>query len=110
MLQDNGGDPLSVSANGTFTFATQLAQNAAYNVTVKANPSGPELHRSNRSGTVGTANVTNVAVTCSANATGSVTDTFNRANGSLGTGWTDMSDGGLAISSQVVIGTKALLG
>ena len=69
VLQDNGGDDLSVSANGTFTFATALAQNAAYNVTVKTNPSGQLCAVSNPSGTVGTANVTNVAVTCSASAT-----------------------------------------
>ena len=40
VLQDNGADQLSVSASGSFTFATQLASGAAYNVTVQANPSG----------------------------------------------------------------------
>ena len=40
VLQDNGGDNLSVSANGSFTFATALASGAAYGVTVKTNPSG----------------------------------------------------------------------
>jgi hypothetical protein len=40
-------------------------------------------------------------------AVGSVSDNFNRANGTLGAGWTDMSDGGMAISSQVVVGTKS---
>ena len=45
VLEDNGGDDLSVSANGTFTFATQLAQNAAYDVTVKTYPSGAALRR-----------------------------------------------------------------
>ena len=40
VLQDNGGDDLSVSANGSFTFATPLASGAGYNVTVKTNPSG----------------------------------------------------------------------
>ncbi len=39
-------------------------------------------------------------------ASGSVSDNFNRANGTLGTGWTAMSDGGMAISSQAVVGTK----
>jgi hypothetical protein len=33
-------------------------------------------------------------------------DDFNRADGSLGPDWTDMIDGGLAISSQMVIGTS----
>ena len=30
VLQDNGGDNLSVAANGSFSFATQLASGAAY--------------------------------------------------------------------------------
>ena len=34
-------------------------------------------------------------------------DNFNRADGSLGAGWTDMGQGGLTISSQVVSGTQA---
>ena len=44
VLQDNGGDNLSVSASGPFTFATALASGAAYGVTVKTNPSGPDVH------------------------------------------------------------------
>ena len=31
-------------------------------------------------------------------------DSFNRANGSLGAGWTDDSDGGLSIVSDQVVG------
>ena len=42
-----------------------------------------------------------------AGAATTATDDFNRANGSLGPNWTDMSDGGLAISSQQVIGTSS---
>ena len=64
VLEDNGGDNLSVSANGPFTFATGLAQNVAYTVSVKTNPSGQLCTVSNASGTMGTANVTNVAVSC----------------------------------------------
>ena len=64
VLQDNGGDDLSVSANGAFTFATKLATGTAYNVTVKTNPSGQSCSVSGGSGTVGTANVTSVAVSC----------------------------------------------
>jgi hypothetical protein len=36
----------------------------------------------------------------------SATDNFNRANGPLGPNWTDTTDGGLAILSQVVVGTN----
>ena len=55
MLQDNGGDNLSVSANGSFTFATALASGAAYNVTVKTNPSGQTCSVSSGSGTIASA-------------------------------------------------------
>ena len=64
VLQDNGGDNLSVTANGSFTFATALAGGAAYSVTVKTNPSGQTCTVSSGSGTVGSANVTSVAVSC----------------------------------------------
>ena len=40
VLQDNGGDDLSVTASGPFTFATKVASGSGYAVTVKTNPSG----------------------------------------------------------------------
>ena len=108
VLENNAGNDLSTSTNGTFTFSTALAGGSAYNVTVKTNPSGQICTVTNPSGTIAAANVTNVSVTCVTQvAAGSVSDNFNRANGTLGAGWTDMSDGGMAISSQVVVGTKA---
>src|SRR5262249_61252309 len=52
--------------------------------------------------------VPNVAVSCTTNATtSSASDDFNRANGSLGPNWTDISDGGLAIVSQAAAGTSS---
>ena len=94
VLQDNGGDNLSVTANGSFTFATALATGAAYSVTVKTNPSGQTCTVTSGSGTIGSANVTNVAVTCAANSGTSASDDFNRADGGLGSNWTAISDGG----------------
>src|SRR5215471_107899 len=38
VLQDNGGDNLTISANGAFTFATKAT---AYNVTVLTQPTNP---------------------------------------------------------------------
>jgi Putative esterase len=107
VLQDNGGDNLSVSANGTFTFATSVVSGAAYSVTVKTNPSGQVCTVSNGSGTVGSGNVTNVAVTCGTNTGTSASDNFNRADGGLGANWTAISDGGMTIASQQVVGTAA---
>ena len=105
-LQDNGGDTLSVSSNGSFTFATAVVEGAGYNVTVRTNPSGQTCTVSGGSGTVGSADVTSVAVSCTANSPGATaSDNFSRADGPLGPNWTDISDGGMAISSGAVIGT-----
>jgi hypothetical protein len=65
-LQNDGGDTLTVSANGIFTFATGSATGAAYAVTISAQPSGQTCAVSGGSGTVGTANIGNVAVSCTA--------------------------------------------
>ena len=105
VLQDNGGDDLSVSANGSFMFATSVASGAGYSVTVKTNPSGQSCTVSNGSGTVASANVTNVAVSCASNSATSAADDFNRADGGLGPNWTPIADGGMAIASQQVTGT-----
>ena len=48
VLNDNGGDNLTVTANGSFAFPTQLASGAAYAVTVKTQPSGQDLHGQQR--------------------------------------------------------------
>jgi trimeric autotransporter adhesin len=66
MLQDNGGDNLTVAADGSFTFVTKIASNLTYAVTVGTQPSDPaQLCRvSNGTGTVTTANVTTVAINC----------------------------------------------
>ena len=74
-------------------------------MTVKTNPSGQSCTVSSGSGTVGSANVTNVAVSCGASSTATSASNFNRADGPLGANWTDISDGGMAISSGAVIGT-----
>ena len=82
VLQDNGGDDLSVSSNGGFTFATQLATGAAYNVTVKTNPSRPDLQRvgRHRHGRLGERH--HVAVTCTTN-TYSVGGTVSGLSGTV---------------------------
>ncbi len=66
VLQDNGGDSKTITANGAFTFATPLSFGAMYSVTVKTEPSSPAqtCTVTNGSGTMGYANVTGVTVTC----------------------------------------------
>ncbi len=108
ILQDNSADNLTLSANGSFTFATALADGTAYNVTVRTNPTGQTCTVAGGVGTVNAANVTNVAVTCVAGSGGtSGVDDFNRVDGPLGSSWADIGDGGLAISGQQVTGTAS---
>ena len=64
VLQNNAGDNLTLTNNGSFTFATALADGAAYAVTVATPPNGHTCTVSNGSGTVSGANVTNVTVSC----------------------------------------------
>jgi hypothetical protein len=63
VLRNNGGDALSISANGPFTFATPIATGAAYSVTIATQPSGQSCSLANQANTAGAA-VSNVAVTC----------------------------------------------
>jgi 6-phosphogluconolactonase (cycloisomerase 2 family) len=66
VLQDNGGDSLPVSASGAFHFLTKLAAGATYAVSVSTQPSAATqiCTVTSGSGTVGSADVTNVAVNC----------------------------------------------
>lgn len=64
VLQNNAVDDLTISENGSFTFATALASGSTYAVTVKTQPSGQTCTIANPSGTISGANIENVAVTC----------------------------------------------
>jgi len=66
VLQNDGGDNLTVSANGSFAFATPLSSGSAYSVTVLSDPASPSQNCvvTAGAGTVGSANVTTVVVTC----------------------------------------------
>src|SRR5579863_754951 len=55
VLLDNGGDSLTVTANGTFTFATALMSSTAYAVTVKTVSAGQTCTVAKGSGTVSSA-------------------------------------------------------
>ena len=68
VLRNNGANSLSINANGAFTFSAPIASGAPYAVTVLTQPSAPSQTCSVTAGTgsVGSANVSNVAVTCAA--------------------------------------------
>jgi hypothetical protein len=75
VLEDNGSDDLPVSADGSFTFASSLAVGSPYAVIVKTQPTNPaqSCGLTNASGSIGSANVNNVTVSCTNNATAAVT-------------------------------------
>lgn len=64
VLQNNAGDDLSASANGSFTFATEVAIGASYAVTVKTHPVNQICTVAAGTGSITNAAVSNVAVTC----------------------------------------------
>src|ERR1700678_190245 len=64
VLQDNGGNNLTVSANATsFAFTTAVSSGGAYSVTVLTQPTGESCTVTSGSGTA-SANVTSVSVAC----------------------------------------------
>ena len=92
VLQNNAGDDLPISADGSFTFATALDDTAAYAVTVSTQPSSPQqtCAVTDGAGNLAGANVTDVAITC-------VTDTFmvgGTVTGVNGTGLVLQNNGG----------------
>ena len=64
-LQNNGKDQLAINSNGSFTFPATSLSGSAYNVATVVGPSsGQTCTVVNDSGTVMSANVTNVSVNC----------------------------------------------
>jgi hypothetical protein len=71
VLENDGGDPLTLTKNGAATFANHVASGAAYNVAVREQPNGTPQQTctvSSGTGTVGNGPVTNITVHCSAKA------------------------------------------
>lgn len=68
MVLVNGSDTLAVNSGASsFTMPTAVAYTSAYAVTVQTQPTGLTCSVSNATGTMGSAAITNIAVTCSAN-------------------------------------------
>jgi hypothetical protein len=65
-LVNNGTDPVSIAADGTFTFATPLVPGDTYSITVSAQPNAPSQTCTviNGTGTVTTGNVQNLSLNC----------------------------------------------
>lgn len=63
-LQNNSGDNLVISDDGSFAFSTPIAEGRPYNVTVHTQPAGQTCTVTHASGTVGSADVSNVNIQC----------------------------------------------
>jgi subtilisin family serine protease len=64
VLQNNGSNNLTITADGTFSFTNRHANNASYNVTTLTPPAGQVCSVTNGSGMVAGANITNILVNC----------------------------------------------
>jgi hypothetical protein len=64
VLRDNGGDDKTITANGTFTFATKISSGFTYAATVKNQPAGQFCAVTMGSGTVANGDVNTIVVTC----------------------------------------------
>jgi N-acetylneuraminic acid mutarotase len=108
VLQLNGADDLTITANGPATFSTALTSGAKYAVTVSAQPNGQTCTAANGAGTVGSANVTNIVLTCSspgaynlsANVTGLTTGSTLVLLVNGGAAWTITANGVATFSTQ----------
>ncbi len=65
VLRNNGGDDLTITANGGYTFATPVTSGSPYAVTLQSQPKGQTCNVVSAGGNVGTSNVSNVNVFCS---------------------------------------------
>ncbi len=90
VLQNNGGDNLSRSANGAFSFSSRVASGGSYAVTVLSQPAGQNCQVTSGAGTVGSANVTNITVVCqdvTSDAANASLSALTLSNGALAPGF-----------------------
>ena len=66
VLQDNGGDNKTISANGAFTFAKTLLTATNYSVSILSQPSGQVCSLTGQAGTMVNSAISSVSVTCAA--------------------------------------------
>jgi trimeric autotransporter adhesin len=67
VLQNNGGNDLRISADGPFSFVNRLIDGATYAVVVRTQPSGQNCVVRNSTGTIHSADATDIEVACSSN-------------------------------------------
>jgi 6-phosphogluconolactonase len=104
-IQNNGGDTLSVTQDGSFTFATSISSGASYSVSVSTSPVNPIqlCTLTNGTGAVVSANVANVTLDC-ATQNPRVALSLNYYGGSSNVYLTDAATGQLRLRSVIKAG------
>ncbi len=64
ILKNNGGDALTLSGSGNFTFSSALYDQAIYNVTIDTAAAGKTCTLTQATGTINAANISNVSIAC----------------------------------------------
>jgi hypothetical protein len=114
-LRNNGGDDKSINVpGGSFSFLTPIGSGSSYNVTVITQPAGQACTVTNPTGTITTAAVSNVVVSCAtpialeehfdgvqdpALPAGWTTQALTNTNVTLANKWTTVSDPGAYVSA-----------
>lgn len=97
ILQNNAGDDLTIADNGSFTFQAPMPDLSSYVVTVLSQPTLPSqtCTVSNGSGSVSSADVTNIAVNCTTD-THIVAGAVGSGRGAITPATQNVEDGQLA--------------
>jgi 6-phosphogluconolactonase (cycloisomerase 2 family) len=108
-IQNNAGDTLSVTQNGSFTFATSISSGANYSISISTSPVNPIqlCTLTNGTGTVGNANVTNATLDCKTQ-NPRVALSLNYYGGSSNVYLTDASSGQLRLRSVIKAGNTPI--
>jgi len=108
-IQNNGGDTLSVTQDGSFTFATSVSSGANYSVSVSTSPVNPiqQCTLTNSTGAVGSANVANVTLDCQTQ-NPRVALSLNYYGGSANVYLTDAASGQLRLRSVIKAGNTPI--
>lgn len=64
VIQNNGGDNLTLSTNGTFIFPTALGSGSSYSVSILNQPIGQFCSVTNGSGSITSSSISSVSISC----------------------------------------------